>query len=412
MLTQFPRSLPFILLSLLVTHATFAKDTSSNTTEMKEWSFLIYLNGNNNLDSFGTTNITQMEKVGSSDQINVVVQWASLASKKVKRLYITKGNNPKAVTSPVIQDMGSVDMGSWKSLSDFIQWGVSKYPAKHYFVSVWDHGSGWHALRTQMRKPIVKTNIFFPTDISWDDNTGSSISTLQLSQALAEGAKAIGHKIDLFATDACLMAMAEVATEVSDSVEFYAGSEEVEPAAGWPYEMILSRWTSNPKIGADEVGKIVTDEYVKSYSGGSNGSANATYSVFNLNKLNTFLQSFSTFASLLGKVDSSEKETILKAAQNTQNFTYADYSDLSDFLSNLIALPLNPSFKTEVSTLTNHLQELMVANSTTSNFSKAKGLSIWLPVDLTSYKDHSDQYQTLKFNSSTHWGEALLGLYQ
>src|SRR4051812_16677829 len=57
---------------------------------VKEWTFLTFLNGNNNLDSFGALNINQMEQVGSTDQINIVVQWASLRNRRTQRLYITK----------------------------------------------------------------------------------------------------------------------------------------------------------------------------------------------------------------------------------------------------------------------------------------------------------------------------------
>ena len=31
----------------------------------KKWTFLLFLNGNNNLDSYGYMNINQMEKIGS-----------------------------------------------------------------------------------------------------------------------------------------------------------------------------------------------------------------------------------------------------------------------------------------------------------------------------------------------------------
>ncbi len=85
---------------------------NANSQPEKEWTLLVYLNGNNSLDSFGAQNLSQMEKVGSTDKLNIVVQWASLASKKAERLYIEKGNDPSKITSPVIQDLGAVDMGN------------------------------------------------------------------------------------------------------------------------------------------------------------------------------------------------------------------------------------------------------------------------------------------------------------
>ncbi|HEY8280004.1 MAG TPA: hypothetical protein VIH99_10285, partial [Bdellovibrionota bacterium] len=109
-----------LLLSSIL--ALFLAASPSRAAE-KEWTFLLFLNGNNNLDSYGALNINQMEEVGSSDQVNLVVQWASLANHGTKRLYVQKDNDTRRVTSPVVQDMGNADMGDVRVLEDFIRWG-------------------------------------------------------------------------------------------------------------------------------------------------------------------------------------------------------------------------------------------------------------------------------------------------
>src|SRR4051794_5303634 len=83
-------------------------DAKASAKGVKEWTFLIFLNGNNNLDPFGKMNIKQMEKIGSTDQVNIVVQWASAARKSTaQRLYINKDPSGLSdVVSPVIQEMG------------------------------------------------------------------------------------------------------------------------------------------------------------------------------------------------------------------------------------------------------------------------------------------------------------------
>src|SRR4029079_1837579 len=137
---------------------------AQDAAPQKQWTFLIYLNGNNSLDEFGPMNLNQAETVGSTDQINIVVQWASESAGTVKRLLVKKDNDPKKVTSPIIQDMGKVDMGDYNSLVDFVKWGAANFPAQHYFIDVWDHGSGWHS---KMRSEITR-------DISIDETTGNS----------------------------------------------------------------------------------------------------------------------------------------------------------------------------------------------------------------------------------------------
>src|SRR3990167_3912059 len=88
----------FFMLGFTMAHA-------DQTPAKKKWTFMIFLNGNNNLDHFGEANIKSMEKVGSNDDVNIVVQWASYKSRKVTRLYIQKSSDGSKVTSPVIEDL-------------------------------------------------------------------------------------------------------------------------------------------------------------------------------------------------------------------------------------------------------------------------------------------------------------------
>ncbi len=229
---------------------------SARAAAEKEWSFLLYLNGNNNLDSFGKLNINQMEAVGSSDKVNLVVQWASIENGDVRRLLVQKDNDMNNVTSPVVQNMGQVDMGDPKSLLDFIKWGMTTYPAKHYFVAVWDHGSGWHA--RSLRGTV------HATDISWDDNTGHSITTKQLGGVINDASKFLGRKIDIYGSDACLMGMAEVAGEMKDSVSYFVGSQDLEPGAGWPYTDFLAPLVANPAMSAKDFCALLTTAYAAS----------------------------------------------------------------------------------------------------------------------------------------------------
>ncbi|HUP56181.1 MAG TPA: clostripain-related cysteine peptidase, partial [Bdellovibrionota bacterium] len=237
----------------------------------KEWTMLVFLNGNNNLDQFGSLNLNQAETVGSTADINVVVQWASLKNKDVRRLLVTKDNDRRKVTSPVIENMGKVDMGDYRNLVEFIKWGVKNFPAKRYFLDIWNHGSGWH-------DKLRRRGGFGFDDISSDDLSGNSISTEQLGMALRQASAEIGQKIDLYGNDACLMAMAEVAAEVAGGVKVFLGSQDLEPGEGWHYGDFLTLWAAKPAASAHEVSQMLVSSYVASYSGGSNGRQNVTLS--------------------------------------------------------------------------------------------------------------------------------------
>ncbi len=61
-----------------------------------------------------------MEKVGSTKDLNVVVEWGSESTTKTKRLYIQKSANPKKVMSPSVMEMENHDMGDYKNFIQFI----------------------------------------------------------------------------------------------------------------------------------------------------------------------------------------------------------------------------------------------------------------------------------------------------
>lgn len=395
-------------LFLLAPAALINVANASDSTQ-KEWTFLVYLNGNNNLDSFGTLNINQMEMVGSTDQVNVVVQWASYGTHKVQRLLVKKDNDTTNVTSPVVQDLGAVDMGDWHSLADFIKWGAANYPAKHYLVDVWDHGSGWHqlqAMESGTKMIGAQGAIFHPTDISWDDYTGHFISTKELGQALADGAASIGHKIDVYGSDACLMAMAEVAGEMKDSVSYFVGSQDLEPGAGWPYDQILSKWTAGA-TGKD-VAVLVAQEYTKSYQGGTNGSQEVTASAYDLGQMDALQQSVQALGAELMKLDAAGHAKISQAASNAAKFTYYDYGDLIDFVNLVEAAKVDNMNRGVISQVRNATDQFILTNNVTTSWNgKAHGVSFWLPASTYDYSNYSAKYATLNFANATHWSDAL-----
>jgi hypothetical protein len=371
---------------------------SAQAAEIKEWTYLTFLNGHNNLDPFGAIDINEAEKVGSTDQINIVFQWASLASKTTKRLLITKDSDPTLVTSPVIQELPRVDMGDWRALADFIQWGAENFPAKRYFVSVWNHGTGWHKFKL--------SGVINPSDISLDDLTGNYITTRQLGEAMRVASEALGRKIDLYGSDACLMAMAEVASEMSDSVDFFVGSQELEPGRGWPYDQFLSAWAKKPELTPPEVAKLLAQEYFKSYQGGTQGTAEVTFSAFDLSKINTLHSAVGALSQKIQTLSSADRDKVILAAKNTLNFFYEDYRDLGEFARRTKALSVHRDLKTAATAVENAVKSFVITAQNSSAYSAASGVSFWLPTEKYSYDSYKSAYSELRFQEKTSWSEA------
>ncbi len=379
--------------------------TAFAAPEMKEWNFLVFLNGKNNLDSFGTLNINQMEQYGSNENLNILVQWGSTRNKSTKRLLIQKeATASNTVTSPVIEDMGKVDMGDYRSLVDFAKWAQDNYPARHTFVAVWNHGSGWHLERDG---EIVR-------DISWDDETGNHITTEQLGVAMGEIAKLYGRKVDIYGSDACLMAMPEIAGEMRDSVDVFLGSEDVEPGEGWPYHTFLNRWNAEPMASAERVASLLTEEYAKAYSaGGVYPKRTGSLSSFRLSTITLLESAISGLSQVIQSLPADAKAKVKSAVSASQYFTYSDYRDMSDVVRNLEKAQISEIESTrELATLKAAISKFVVSNHTTVGFEKAQGVSFWFPTSKYTFDAHSKRYKTLSFDKATNWSAALEALHK
>lgn len=376
-----------------------AESTPPNAKSLKDWTLLVFLNGHNNLDPFGTLDLNEMEQVGSTQKLNVVVQWASLG-KPTKRVYVEKDSLPNQVTSPVVAEIGVADMGDWRTLRDFVQWGMETYPAKHTFVVVWNHGSGWRLKRSQVGIQ----------DISNDDLTGNVITTPELGRALREASLNVGRRIDLYGSDACLMGMVEVASEMSDRVDYFVGAQELEPGDGWPYGQFLARWDAFSHAMPKDVIQVLVEEFVKSYQGGAQGRSEVTLSGFDLSKLPRVEQATQAFGIALSTLDTTSRRSVVAAANASQGFYYSDYRDIIDFTAQLTQRGVSglSAVSQELAAAT---RELVVANGTSAGYRRATGASIWLPPSRTLFNAHEGRYQELQFQSRTAWADALRGLY-
>lgn len=372
---------------------------TAKAADEKEWTFLLYLNGKNNLDSFGKLNINQMEKVGSSDQVNLVVQWASIAARNnTKRLLVQKDDDFTNVTSPVVQDIGAVDMGSAQTLEDFIRWGITNYPAKHYFVAVWDHGSGWH----------LSSSGFQTSNISWDDATGHSITTPQLGAVMNNVAAWLGRKIDIYGSDACLMAMVEIAGEMKNSVDYFFGSEKVEPGAGWPYTEMFAPLIANPQLTAREFSILSAEAYTKSYSpGGSNSVQDVTMSAFDMSQYPAMEAALTNLGAATIAAPKAEIAKVFQAAKTALSFDYSDYVDLGDFLKKLTAQNVAGLDPLAVSNTSDALSRFVIASYNTGRMLPATGAAIWIPKRKSQLDSFLTRYRELDFEKVTHWSDAL-----
>jgi hypothetical protein len=263
----------------------------------KEWTIMVYMAADNNLEPAAIDDINEMEMVGSTIYSNVVVQvdrtpnydnsngnWTT-----TRRYYITQDQEDAfQINSTLIADLGEKNMGDPQTLQDFISWAMVNYPAEKYCLILWDHGSGW---REQLdsnnnlvldKFPVGESNklneaseflvnpnnkldlLFPPNPLDYggvkymcnDETDGDELYNDEIQAALSSF-----PKLDILGFDACLMGMLEVAYEFKDQAYYMVASEETEPKDGWPYDLILFELYYSPAMSAAELCSTIVNCY-------------------------------------------------------------------------------------------------------------------------------------------------------
>lgn len=70
----------------------------------KNWTVMVYMAGDNNLDSAGVVDLTEMKKVGSTKEINILVQFDREGrNMATNRYYVQKDGTPNESSRPFIR---------------------------------------------------------------------------------------------------------------------------------------------------------------------------------------------------------------------------------------------------------------------------------------------------------------------
>jgi clostripain len=300
--------------------------TNPPVPNIPEWTVMVYLDADNDLESAGINDINEMEMVGSSPDIKIVVQADRIPNYNssnddwttTRRYYITQDSDPMQINSQLKSELGELNMGDPQTLIDFASWAVTEYPAKKYLLVIWNHGGGFRAVSPSLTK-----------DIAWDDTNGDKITMPELEYALSAISAQMGKNIDIVGMDACLMAMTEVAYQIKDYADILVASEENEPGDGWPYDTILAQLVANPTMSSTQLAADIVNKYIYSYP-----SNEVTQSAIDLSYMDDLAGQLSSMADAIRSDTLTPKDVYINAAYSSQYYSDPDFIDLYDFCSN------------------------------------------------------------------------------
>jgi len=405
----------------------------------KNWTVLLYLDGDNNLEPDITKNLLDLEQVGSTPEMNFVAQLdrgelkpkikhAIIDHKEVKWnaekypsphgglpeancYYVTKSRDSQHLTSPVVEKLGKTDSGNAKTLEDFLAWGFKNYPARNYLVILSNHGGGYRG--------------------GWsDDGFMSRINLPDMNRAILGAEKAAGVDKDdvILGFDACLMAQTEAGYGLKDTARSMIASEEVENNGGWAFSAIFSKKKEVGQYDRDRMENQIIDA-VK-----WNTKNLFTLSVTDLTRMEHLKDSVNGLAEAL-LASSASRDLLRKTIQSAQGYDqhgaphsqttrfYGNYRDLYDVADKLaqnkeirdpklkkaareVMQEVNRAVKNETHSLTSLMadeDEKPGHPQLVGNFAGSHGLSINTNDDPALKRD----YDKSDFVKDTLWFDAL-----
>lgn len=416
----------------------------------RPWTLLVYMAGDNGkvfhtaagpkklmaqMTDVGYKDIWEMAKVGTTDACAVVCLFDTLEGS-----YLVEVHQGVGMANSRVDTLREVNMGHPSVLRDFVLYGMTYYPADHYALVIWNHGTGWldvdvyapvrsEDLGYRPHRPIFRTTGRKMQEgdttrpIAYDDTSKDFLDTQDLRLAFNEVQAATGRRLDLIGMDACLMAMIEGAHELAPYADYFVASQEVEPLDGWPYTLILQGLNDEPHMSPATLAVRIVKEYAKAYNAATRQeeritqSAVATQAIADTEKLVKQLVD----VILAHADDETLRSAVRRAREAAQRFQDRNYRDLGDFARRLaddFDLDFYQGLRDAAAALCRHLEAresdtpiLQVAYR--PRYTAATGLSVYLPDTgrpAPERKKALGIYRNLFFSQVTGWDRLLAWL--
>ncbi len=287
----------------------------------ESWTILVYMVADNNLEPFGVSDLIEMAQAtaaagNGSPEVRFVVQAdraAGYSSESVGSLGNWESTRRLVVRNggfEPVAELGELNMGDPGVLSDFLQWGMSSYPADRYMLVFWDHGSGWPG---------------FGGDSS--TATDDLLTLTELHSGLQAGLGS-GPRLEIIGYDACLMATYEVAKTMQPYAKYLLASEELEPGTGWDYRS-FAKLLAGGTVTPAQLGQEVVDGFI-AHSNAINQGQDATLSLTDLgaplDSVATALAAYVTAAN--GGIQAGQQATATAISQ--QRVAAVKFGDMPD----------------------------------------------------------------------------------
>ncbi|QOJ13239.1 MAG: hypothetical protein HRU75_00695 [Planctomycetia bacterium] len=335
------------------------------------WTVMLYLDGDNDLEKYAYAHINLIEKAGGSTanvRFVCLVDGIGQTKKAVLqngqvnissdppgapfRFRIVDDSNDTFVKiSPVGGDtlpLAEVNMADPGTLSSFIAWSKTNFPADKYALILFEHGGGWKG-------------------VCLDDtsNVGGKRDALFMGELRDGLANGLGStKLELLVFNACLMGMIEVAYQVQPYTKYVVFSEQVmqvqvdyndntnrQALVTTPW---ITQLRNNPQWDGDAAGKRMVELFDEDWKNMNDRTASCIKTA----DLPELVGAVSALAGgLRAGCDDFQKhdirrdnveEIIRTCAEKATRFHDKNYMDLHDFAKRIKASAIPAQYKVRI----------------------------------------------------------------
>ncbi len=354
-------------------------DPDAQRRTVAEWTVLVYIAADNNLEAAGLMDLNELEGVGSSPNVNIVAQIDRSADytdwdgdwTETRRYYIQQDSDPDYIHSPVVQNLGEVNTGSPEAVADFAIWGITNYPARKYMLVLWDHGGAWISHLS-------------------DEDTGDDLSLSELTGALDSVKAATGlDKFEVLGFDMCLMSQLEVYQAIAPYARYSVGSEENEPGAGWFY-MFLEKLVQNPSMEGAELSRYVVEYFMYFLREVVGDDDIYGLAAVDLSQLGGMTAALSAFNQAVSANPAAALSPIADARNNTISYGGFDDPEMRDFWSSIdlyrfaqLLFDITPSaeLRNAASGVMQAVNQFVLYEDHVAALSGSNGVSIYFPLN-------------------------------
>ena len=384
-----------VLLALLLTSLTLSVPIAW-AQPPSTWTVMVYLDADNNLDPAGVTDVAEMQAVGSTDHVNIVVLFdrssARCGYNGSKILHIHAGGNTTLWGSWT--DADECNMGDPATLTWFLNFTVAAFPADRYALVLWDHGGNWEG-------------------ICWDDTDDDYLTITEVRTALADAAV---DTVDVLGFDACLMASLEVAYTIrlTGKVDVLVASEDSIPWDGWPYDTVLTALTAHPAWTPQDFAADIVDEYVAAYAHAPLSRAYITLSALDLAALDPLIEDVATLADELLTHFDAYAHAFTSSMNRADRYWYGmwhhgPYIDFRQFISTLG--DADSALTPYTSPILTQMDSLVIASHCWPgpHTRGATGLTVYCPRNRNQFYTPEPYYASIAdFADAAHWHTLLV----